>query len=249
MSSFFNPVMSSFFNPDLAREAMSTLLTGLLVTVELTLACGATSLVLGLFVALARTSRFWPLRLVVSGYVQLMRSTPLLIQLIYVYYALPFIGISLNPFVAAYVTLSLHVSAYLAEVYRSGIEAVPQGQRDAAAALGMLPGVIMARVVLPQGVRIVIPALGNYMVSLFKDTSLAAVITVQEMLFKGQIFAARTYDYFTVYTLVFVLYFAVGYPAIRLVMLLEKKVNRGYAKGRTVIITPTGDVEVLEESK
>ena len=228
---------------------MSTLLLGLLVTVGLTIACGITSLIVGIFVALARMSRFRLLRLVVSGYVQLMRSTPLLIQLIYIYFALPFIGIRLDPFVAAYVALTLNVSAYLAEVYRSGIEAVPRGQRDAAAALGMRPGVIMARIILPQGIRIVIPALGNYMVSLFKDTSLAAVITVQELLFRGQIFAARTYDYFTIYTLVFVLYFAVGYPAIRLVMLLEKKVKRGYAQRRPLIITPTGDVEILEGSK
>jgi His/Glu/Gln/Arg/opine family amino acid ABC transporter permease subunit len=241
--------MKMFFNPELAVDAISTLLLGLVVTVELTLVTGISSLVLGMFVALARTSRFRFLRLVVSGYVQLMRSTPLLIQLIYIYFALPFIGIKLDAFLAGYIALTLNVSAYLAEVYRSGIEAVPKGQRDAAAALGMRPSVIMARIVLPQGIRIVIPALGNYMVSLFKDTSLVAIITVQELLFRGQIFAARTYDYFTVYTLVFALYFAVGYPAIRLVMLLEKRVKRGYARARQVIITPTGDVEVLEGSK
>lgn len=234
------------FNPEMAQDALSTLLLGLLITVELTLLCGASSLVFGMFVALARMSHIRPLRLVVSGYVQLVRATPLLIQLIYIYYALPFVGIRLSPFMSAYLGLTLNVSAYLAEVYRSGIEAVPRGQRDAAAALGMRPSVIMARVVLPQGIRIVIPALGNYMVSLFKDTSLAAVITVQEMLFAGQIYAARTYDYFTIYTVVFVLYFAVGYPAIRLVMLLEKKVKRGYADRKRLLMTPTGDVAAME---
>jgi polar amino acid transport system permease protein len=87
------------------------------------------------------------------------------------------------------------------------------------------------------------------MVSLFKDTSLAAVITVQEMLFKGQIFAAETYDYFTIYTMVFVLYFAVGYPAIRLVILLEKKVKAGYSARKNLIVTPTGDVETVAVTK
>jgi polar amino acid transport system permease protein len=217
------------FDPTLAQGSVTVLLTGLWITVQLTVLCGVSSLVLGIFVALARMSRFRVLRLVVSGYVQLVRATPLLIQLIYIYYALPFIGIRFEPFLAAYVGLTLNVSAYLAEVYRSGIEAVPRGQRDAAAALGMRPSVIMARVVLPQGVRMVIPALGNYMVSLFKDTSLAAVITVQELLFAGQIVAARTYDYFTIYTMVFVFYLLVGYPAIRLVMSLEKHVKGGYA--------------------
>jgi His/Glu/Gln/Arg/opine family amino acid ABC transporter permease subunit len=234
------------FNPSLAHDAISTLLLGLWITVELTILAGISSLVLGVFVALARMSKIVPLRLVVSGYLQLMRATPLLIQLIYIYYALPFIGVRLSPFIAAYLGLTLNVAAYLAEVYRSGIEAVPQGQRDAAAALGMRPSVIMARVVLPQAVRIVIPALGNYMVSLFKDTSLAAVITVQELLFSGQIFAARTYDYFTIYTMVFVLYIVVGYPAIRLVMLLERKVKAGYAGRRRLPIGRGSEVATAE---
>lgn len=220
------------FDPTLARDSIHALLAGLWITVQLTILCGLSSLVLGIFVALARMSRFRALRLVVSGYVQVVRATPLLIQLIYVYYALPFIGIRLSPMLSAYVGLTLNVSAYLSEVYRSGIEAVPRGQRDAAAALGMRPSVVMARVVLPQGVRMVIPALGNYMVSLFKDTSLAAVITVQELLFKGQIVAARTYDYFTIYTMVFGLYLVVGYPAIRIVMYLEKRVKAGYSGRR-----------------
>lgn len=236
------------FNPTLAQAALPALLLGLRITVELTVLCGVSSLVLGIFVALARMSRFIPLRLVVSGYVQLVRATPLLIQLIYIYYALPFVGIRLSPFMAAYFGLTLNVGAYLAEVYRSGIEAVPRGQRDAAAALGMRPSVIMARVVLPQGIRIVIPALGNYMVSLFKDTSLAAVITVQEMLFAGQIYAARTYDYFTIYTVVFVLYFAVGYPAIRLVMLLEKKITSGYAAKKKPLASSSGELTKLGAS-
>lgn len=236
------------FNPTLAHDALNTLLLGLWITVQLTVLCGISSLVLGIFVALARMSRFLPLRLLVSGYVQLVRATPLLIQLIYIYYSLPFIGIRLSPFMAAYLGLTLNVAAYLAEVYRSGIEAVPRGQRDAAAALGMRPWVIMARIVLPQGIRIVIPALGNYMVSLFKDTSLAAVITVQELLFSGQIFAARTYDYFTIYTMVFVLYFVVGYPAIRLVMLLERKVKAGYGVKTRLLSARGGDIATVEVS-
>lgn len=218
------------FNPTLAGDILTTLLVGLEVTVELTIASGLSSLVLGMFVALGRMSKFWWIRLPLSGYLQLVRSTPLLIQLIYIFYALPFAGIKLSPFLAAYIGLTLNVAAYLSEVYRSGIEAIPQGQRDAAAALGMRPWLINAKVVLPQATRIVIPALGNYMVSLFKDTSLAAVITVQELLFAGQIIAAREFDYFTVYTMVFILYFAVGYPAIRLVIMLEKKSKRGWAK-------------------
>ncbi|MFN8590428.1 MAG: amino acid ABC transporter permease [Thermomicrobiales bacterium] len=93
-------------------------------------------------------------------------------QLIYIYFVLPTIGIRLNPFVAGIVGLSLNYSAYLSEVYRSGIQAIPRGQLDAAAALGMRPSITMRRIVLPQAIRIVIPPLGNYFVALFKDTSL-----------------------------------------------------------------------------
>lgn len=237
----------SLFNMTLAHDSIVTLLVGLRLTVILTITCGAASLVLGMFVALGRRSRFVPLRLFLSGYVQLVRATPLLIQLVYIYYALPFAGIRLGAFLSAFIGLTLNVSAYLSEVYRSGIEAVPRGQRDAAAALGMRPWAISARVVLPQAIRIVIPALGNYMVSLFKDTSLAAVITVQELLFKGQIIGAQTYDYFTIYTLVFLLYFAVGYPAIRVVIYLEKRTKQGYARRRKRILTQPSEEPITAE--
>jgi His/Glu/Gln/Arg/opine family amino acid ABC transporter permease subunit len=216
------------FNVENARMALGGLSIGLLMTIFLTIICGATSLVAGVFVALARMSKRRILRLFVGGYVTLVRSTPLLIQLIFIYYALPFAGIRLTPLAAAYIGLSLNVTAYLSEVYRGGIEAVSKGQHDAAAAIGMRPSVAMTRVIFPQAFRTLIPSLGNYMVSLFKDTSLASVLTIQELMFKGQILAAGTYDYMTIYTMVFIYYFLVGYPAIRLVTYLEKRMKTGY---------------------
>lgn len=218
------------FNLENARSALGPLSMGLLMTIFLTIICGTTSLVAGVFVALARMSKNRVLRLFVSGYVTLIRSTPLLVQLIFIYYALPFAGIRFNPLSAAYVGLSLNVTAYLSEVYRGGIEAVPKGQHDAAAAIGMRPSVAMSRVIFPQAFRTLIPSLGNYVVSLFKDTSLASVLTIQELMFRGQIVAAGTYDYMTIYTMVFIMYFLVGYPAIRLVTLLEKRMKNGYTQ-------------------
>jgi His/Glu/Gln/Arg/opine family amino acid ABC transporter permease subunit len=218
------------FNLENARTALGALASGLLMTVFLTIVCGATSLVAGVFVALGNMSKNRLLRFVVDAYVTLIRSTPLLVQLIFIYYALPFAGIRLNPFEAAYIGLSLNVTAYLSEVYRGGIEAVPKGQRDAAAALGMKPSIAMRRVIFPQAFRTLIPTLGNYIVSLFKDTSLASVVTIQELMFKGQIVAAQNYDYMTIYSMVFIMYFLVGYPAIRLVGLLEKRMKNGYKK-------------------
>src|SRR5437763_13300936 len=111
----------TLFDPSLARESMGPLLAGLVVTVELTFIVITLSLVLGIFVALARLSHIAPLRILTGAYVELVRSTPLLLQLIYIYFVLPYIGIQLNPFVAGVVGLTLNYSAYMSEVYRSGI--------------------------------------------------------------------------------------------------------------------------------
>ena len=117
-------------------------------------------------------SRIAPLRWVVKAYIEVIRGTPLLLQLIYVYYVLPEIGIRLDAFTAGVLALTLNYSAYISEVYRGGIQAIPRGQHDAAAALGMTHGLAMRRIVLPQAIRIIIPTLGNYFIGLFKDTAL-----------------------------------------------------------------------------
>lgn len=218
------------FDMTLARESLPALLEGLKITVELTFIVLAISLVLGIVVALCRLSKNRVLSAVTGFYVDFMRSTPLLVQLIYIYFVLPTIGIRLDPFVAGVVGLSLNYSAYLSEVYRSGIQAIPRGQLDAAAALGMRPSLTMRRIVLPQAIRIVIPPLGNYFVALFKDTSLVSVLTLQELLFSGQIIISRTYDYFTIYTMVLLLYFLVCYPSLILVRHLEKLTKAGYRR-------------------
>jgi His/Glu/Gln/Arg/opine family amino acid ABC transporter permease subunit len=220
------------FNWANARAALGALSLGMLMTIFLTITCGATSLVAGVFVALAKMSKRRILRFVVGSYVTVMRATPLLVQLIFIYYSLPFVGIRLSPLLAGYVGLSLNLTAYLSEVYRGGIEAVSKGQHDAAAAIGMRPSVAMARVIFPQAFKALIPTLGNYMVALFKDTSLASAVTIQELMFKGQIVAAQTYDYMTIYTMVFVMYLIVGYPAIRVVVLLEKRMKNGYVRNK-----------------
>lgn len=214
----------------LARESLPALLEGLKITVELTFIVLAISLVLGIFVALSRLSKSRVLSTVTGFYVDFMRATPLLLQLIYIYFVLPTIGIRPDPFVAGVVGLSLNYTAYLSEVYRSGIQAIPRGQLDAAAALGMRPSLTMRRIVLPQAIRIVIPPLGNYFVALFKDTSLVSALTLQELLFSGQIIISRTYDYFTIYTMVLFLYFLVSYPSLIFVRHLEKLTKAGYRR-------------------
>lgn len=211
------------FNAAIAYTYMGTLLQGLAITVVLTFIVITLSLILAVPVALARMSPSWPLRTAVGAYVEIMRGTPLLLQLMYIYYVLPTFGITLDAITAGIIGLTLHYTAYMSEVYRSGIVAVPAGQWKAAAALGMTRSKAFRRIIFPQAFRIVTPTLGNYFISLFKDTALCSVLTVQELMFSGEIVSAHTYQYFTVYTLVGLLYFAVGYPSALFVRYLERR--------------------------
>jgi His/Glu/Gln/Arg/opine family amino acid ABC transporter permease subunit len=222
------------FNPQVAVQNIGPLLGGLLITVELTFVVITLSLICGLFVALAGMSRLAPLRWVVKAYIEVIRGTPLLLQLIYVYYVLPEIGIRLNAFTAGVLALTLNYSAYISEVYRGGIQAISRGQHDAAAALGMTRGLAMRRIILPQAIRIVIPTLGNYFISLFKDTALCSAVSIQELVFTAQVHAALNFQYFTLYTVVAVMYFLVSFPAARLVGYLERVTRAGYRRRRRV---------------
>src|SRR6266404_5537810 len=190
------------FNLEIAVANFAPLLAGLLMTVELTVVVIVLSLVFALLVALGGMSQFRPLRWLVNAYVEIMRGTPLLLQLVYIYYVLPEIGIRLNSFAAGVIALTLNYSAYISEVYRGGIQAIARGQHDAAAALGMTRGLAMRRIILPQAIRIVIPTLGNYFISLFKDTALCSAVSIQELVFTAQVHAALNFQYFTLYTVV-----------------------------------------------
>ena len=224
--------MFELFNPQVAVENVGPLLGGLLITVELTFVVITLSLVCGLLVALAGMSRLTPLRWLVKAYIEVIRGTPLLLQLIYVYYVLPEIGIRLDAFTAGVLALTLNYSAYISEVYRSGIQAIAKGQHDAAAALGMTRALSMRRIILPQAIRIVVPTLGNYFIGLFKDTALCSAVSIQELVFTAQVHAALNFQYFTLYTVVAAMYFVVSFPAARLVGYLERVTKRGYRRRR-----------------
>lgn len=192
-------------------------LEGLAMTVFLTVVTFALAVTLAVPLAVARLARSRIVRWPADAFVEFIRATPLILQLIYIFYVLPGIGLRLDPVTAAIVGLTMNYSAYMSEVYRSGIMAVPRGQYEAAISLGLPWRTMFMKVILPQAVRIVLPALGNYLISLFKDTALASVVTVQELMFRGEIIASRNYQYFTVYTVTAILYFAVSYPSALLV--------------------------------
>jgi ectoine/hydroxyectoine ABC transporter permease protein EhuD len=226
---------------DTAREYGPLLLEGTQLTVLLTILSMAIAIVFGLAIAGARDSRLVLVRIAARIYVDFFRGTPLLLQLFYLYYVLPQAGVYLSPFVAGVLGLSLNYSAYLSEVYRATMRAVDPGQREAAAALGMGQWIAFRRVVLPQALRIAIPPLGNYFIQMFKDTALVSTITVQELLFLAQSTANTTYDYLNLYTLAFVIYFAISYPASIFVSYLERRLVR---RAPHTVAVPGSAVEV-----
>ncbi len=203
-------------------------LRGLAMTVFLTFVVITIAGIAAIPIAVARLAKSRWIRWPADFYVEFVRATPLILQLIYIYYVLPSAGIRLNPISAAIIGLSVNYSAFMSEVYRSGIQAVPAGQVESATALGLHRMTMFSKVIFPQAFRVVVPALGNYLIALFKDTALASVVTVQELMFSGQIIAARNYQYFTVYTVTAILYFAVGYPSSLLVRRLERWSQRGW---------------------
>lgn len=189
----------------------------------------AIALVLGLALALGRISpRAW-LRLPVAAFVELIRGSPLLLQLFYIYYVLPVFGLRLTPIEAGLLGLGINYGAYLSEVFRAGIAAVSHGQREAAESLGMSGAQTMRFVILPQAWRIVIPPTGNYFVSLFKDTALVSTISIAELMFQGQLIASDTFRYMRIYSIIFVIYVVISIPASMGVRWLERHYNRGQA--------------------
>jgi polar amino acid transport system permease protein len=228
----------AFFDFKTALQYLPDLLQAAVVSVELTLIVMALSLAAGLVVALARLTRVRAIRAAATTYVEVIRGTPCLLQLFYIYFVLPAFGIRFPPFTAGVIGLTINYAAYLSEVYRAGIQAVAKGQLEGAQALGMSRSLTMRLVVLPQAFRIVVPPLGNYFVSLFKDTALVSTITVKELLFEGQLLSSTTFQYFSILTIVGAIYLALCYPGSLAVQYLERRMKVGYRRPRNVSLQP-----------
>lgn len=201
--------MRSFFDPALAVDSLPFVLLGLRYTVLIAVASMAGGLVLGLPIALARMSSRRLLRGPARLYISFMRGTPVLVLLFLFYFGLPSIGIGLTAVVAATAAFALNSAAFIAEIDRGAILSVPPGQWESARSLGMSQAQILFRVVLPQAARVAVPGLSNVMLDLLKATSLASVITVQEVLLNAKIVAGRTFDTFTMYLTAALVYWAV----------------------------------------
>ncbi|RFB38187.1 amino acid ABC transporter permease [Brevibacillus sp. VP] len=179
---------------------------GILFTIPLTLLSFIIGLILAFFTAIARLSTNKLLYGISSFYVWVVRGTPLLVQLFIIFYGLPKLGITIDPFPAAIIGFSLSVGAYNSEVIRAAIQSVPKGQWEAAYTIGMTRNQARRRIILPQALRVAVPPLGNSFISLVKDTSLAATITVTEMFQISQQITAMTYEPLVLYCEVAVIY-------------------------------------------
>lgn len=167
---------------DYILTILPALLNGLKTTLGLFALTLLFSLPLGLMVSLGALSRFWPLKAVSNVYIWLLRGTPLMLQLFFVYYALPAYGITLDRFPAAVTTFVLNYAAYFAEIYRAGIESIDVGQYEAAKVLGFSRGKTMRHIIIPQTIRRIIPPVTNEVITLIKDTALATAISVPELI-------------------------------------------------------------------
>ena len=206
-----------------AGTFLPILLEGLRLTVVVTVGSLVLSTLLGMAWALMRVSGIAPLVAFSRGLVNTIRCIPILVQLFWIYFVFPEVGITLSALQAGIIGLGLAYSAYQAENFRAGIEAIDHGQIEAAESIGMGWALTMRRVVLPQALRIMLPPYGNTMIMMLKDSSQASTITVAELTMKGQMLAASTFKNSTVFTLVALLYLVMSVPLIVFVGWLERR--------------------------
>jgi polar amino acid transport system permease protein len=213
-----------------AQDFLPILLQGAVVTVQVTVLSFLLSSVLGLALALMKLSPMRAVSWTGAVIVNVIRGLPIIVQLFYIYFVLPEFGVQLTAFQAGVIGLGIAYSAYQAENFRAGIEAVDPGQREAAQAMGMRSALIMRRVILPQAFRIALPPYGNTLVMMLKDSSLVSTITVAEMTRAGQLIASSTFQNMTVYTLVALLYLLMSLPLVWGLRRLEARFGAGRRK-------------------
>ncbi|MEB6412996.1 amino acid ABC transporter permease [Staphylococcus saprophyticus] len=224
---------------DAAGQAFAPMLEGLVeFSIPITLVTFVLGLVIALLTALMRISTSRILRGIARFYISIIRGTPMIVQLFIIFYGIPELGRlltnnsenqwTLAPVIAAIIGLSLNVGAYASEIIRGGIMSIPKGQTEAAYSIGMNYRQTIQRIILPQAIRVSVPALGNTFLSLIKDTSLLGFILVAEMFRKAQEVASTTYEYLTIYLLVALMYWVVCFIISIAQNFYESYLERGY---------------------
>lgn len=200
-------------------------LRGALVTLELSFFGVALGTVLGVVFALMRISRIWPVKFLASTYIEIIRGTPMLVQIFIIHYGLTGFGVNLPPFISGVVALTINSSAYMAEVFRAGIEAIDKGQTEAARSLGLSRGMALRYIVLPQAFRNMLPAIGNEFIIIIKDSSLISVIGIAELMFNARTVQSVTFSPMEPLLIACALYFIMTFTLSRLLAVLERKLR------------------------
>lgn len=211
-----------------AIKVLPNLLRGTVITIKLALLGVIAGIIIGTIVGLIRVNRTKILYQLATVYVEVIRGTPMLVQLVLFFYGLPqIIGYRMEPFTAAFITFGLNSGAYTSEIVRGGIQSIDRGQMEAARSLGMSYFQAMWYIVLPQAFRRILPPLGNEFIILLKDTALASTVTLQEMMRVGQIQMARTGQPFPVYVMAALIYLVMTLPLSQGVRWLERRMGAG----------------------
>lgn len=210
------------FDFQLVQNSLPLLLMGAGITIKITALSVAVGIIIGLFMGVARIARFRIFRIIAAIYVDFFRGTPLLIQIFLVYFALPLLtGQRSDPYVAAISACGLNSGAYVAEIFRSGIQSIDRGQMEAGRSLGMTWVQTMRYIIIPQAFKRVIPQLGNEFIALLKDSSLVSVIGFEELTRRGQLIIAKTYASVEIWTCVAIIYLVMTLSISRFVAYLE----------------------------
>jgi polar amino acid transport system permease protein len=210
---------------------LPTLLDGAWVTVQITVLAIMLSLFMGFLSGLMRLAEAWPVRAVAAVYIEIFRGTSALVQLFWMFFVLPFFGISLDPFTVGWIALGLNVGAYGGEVVRGAILAVPRGQYEAATALNMSKWLAMRRLIVPQALPAMVPPWGNLFIELLKATALVSLITITDLTFRAKQLNDQTFQTVEIFTLVLFLYLAIALVITGIMRLVERWAGRGLARG------------------
>jgi polar amino acid transport system permease protein len=211
---------------DFVIKILPQLVDGVVITIQATMLGSILSMILGLGLAILRRSPYKAVGRSTGIFVEFIRGTPLLVQLYFLFYILPDIGIILPPLVAGVIGLGIHYSAYTAEVYRAGIDNIPRGQWEAAKACNFNTRQTWSHVIVPQAVPPMIPALANYFVAMFKETPLLSAITVLELMNQARSVANFTYRYLEPMTMVGAFFLIISIPAVIMLRRLERRYTR-----------------------
>ena len=218
--------MDMNLNVDLMINSLPLLIAGAGITIQITAISVGLGLVIGMFVGIARISNVKLLRWLAAIYIDFLRGTPLLVQIFLIYFALPVIlGQRIDPFMAAITACGINSGAYIAEIFRAGIQAIDEGQMEAGRSLGMTWVQTMHYIIVPQAFKNIVPPLGNEFIALLKDSSLVSVIGFEELTRRGQLIIARTYGSLEIWISVAIIYLVMTLTISRLVAYLEKRLD------------------------